>query len=92
MRDLTIQIAAVNKALLSVKRAVDAGNRMVFEQSGSYIQSLKTGEKIWLKEKDGQVMLDMWVKKEKEPESSAQSEGPGPNRGMDYPTFGRQGW
>ena len=37
-RTITTQVCDVNKGLLSVRRMVDAGNRVVFDKSGSYIE------------------------------------------------------
>ena len=61
-RNLTAQVCEVNKALLSVKRVVQAGNKVVFDADGSYIEDKSTGEKMWLREENGMYMLRMWVK------------------------------
>ena len=53
----------VNKALLSVRKVVMAGNRVVFDQDGSYIEDKSTGEKMWLKDEGNMYMLRMWVRK-----------------------------
>ena len=37
------------------------GNRVVFDKSGSYIESLQTGEKMWLREDSGAYVLDVLV-------------------------------
>ena len=60
-RGITAQICDVNKGLLSVKKMARAGNRIVFDDDGSYIEDKKSGEKMWLKEKDGMYMLKLWV-------------------------------
>ena len=52
----------VNKALLSVKKVVQAGNRVVFEASGSYIEDLESGQNMWLREAGGMYMLKMWAR------------------------------
>ena len=54
----------MNKALLSVKKVVAAGNRVVFDQTGSYIEDTQSGEKMWLTEEEGMYYLTMWVDKE----------------------------
>ena len=59
-RRVTAQVAEVNKALLSVKRIVAAGNRVVFDYD-SYIEDKNTGERTWLHESNGMYMLRMWV-------------------------------
>ena len=60
-RRLTAQVCDVNKALLSVKKVMAAGNRVVFDTDGSFIESKETGEKMWLNEENGIYMLKMWV-------------------------------
>ena len=54
----------MNKALLSVKKMVAAGNRVVFDPEGSYIDDRQSGERMWMTEEDGMYMLTMWVKRE----------------------------
>ena len=62
LRNLKVQVCDVNKALLSVKKVINAGNRVVFDGEGSYIEDKATGERMWLKEEGGMYMLRMWVK------------------------------
>ncbi len=61
-RNLTAQVCDVNKALLSVHKVVKAGNRGVFDEDGSYIESRWTGEKMWMTESNGMYMLRLWVR------------------------------
>ena len=63
-RNLKAQVCEVNKALLSVNKMVQAGNRVVFDNIGSYIEDKFTHEKIWLEGKGGMYMLRMWVRSE----------------------------
>ena len=64
MRSIMAQVCEVNKALLSVKKMAAAGNRVVFDQDGSYIEDKRSGERMWLAEEDGMYMLTMWVNRE----------------------------
>ena len=52
----------VNKALLSARRIVENGHKVVFDKSGSYIADKSSGEKMWLREEGGMYMLKMWVR------------------------------
>ena len=61
-RNITAQVCDVNKALLSVKKMVQAGNRVVFEPTGGYIEDIASGEKLHLREQGGMYMLRLWVK------------------------------
>ena len=56
------QVCEVNKALLSVRQCVQAGNKVVFAASGSYIEDETSGETMPLTEKGGMYMLRLWVK------------------------------
>ena len=62
MRQMKAQVCDVNKALLSVHRVVQAGNRVVFSPQGSFVQDEGTGEKMPLEEKGGMYMLKLWAK------------------------------
>ena len=59
---MKFQLCPVNKALGSVSKIVKNGSRVIFDESGSYIQNKKTGNVIWLREQDGLYMLDVKVK------------------------------
>ena len=63
LRQITAQVCDVNKPLLSVSKMVKAGNRVVFDEDGSYIENVQSGEKVWLKEQGGMYMLKIWVKR-----------------------------
>ena len=76
---LTMQVADVNRALLSVSKAVDGGNRVVFDSEWSYIEDKRTGEKTTVRRRGGLYVLETWVK--------ARSNDPRP---IDSP-FGGQG-
>jgi len=60
-KEVVAQICQVNKALLSVRRMVAAGNMVVFSPEENYIQSTTTGERVELSEREGMYMVDMWV-------------------------------
>ena len=60
-KSITAQVADVNKGLLSVRKIVAAGNRVVFD-TDSYSEDKQTGERMWLTETQSMYMLKMWVK------------------------------
>ena len=62
-RTITAQVCEVTKPLLSVKKVMAAGNRVVFDADGSYIEDKQTQEKMWLKEENGMFLLRMWAKR-----------------------------
>ena len=61
LRGMTLQAAPVSKPLGSVKRMCANSHRVVFDDDGSYIQNKLTGEINWLREDNGNYMLDVWI-------------------------------
>ena len=57
---MTAQICAVNKTLMSVSQVTAQGNRVVFDDDGSFIEDKATGEKLWVEESGGMYMFKMW--------------------------------
>ena len=62
-KKMTIQVCDVNQGLLSVAKMVAAGNRVVFDQGGSYVESMTTGDRTWLRERGGMFIMKLWVKR-----------------------------
>ena len=60
-RGMTFQAAGVAKPLGSVKRMLQTGHRVVFDEGGSYIENKRTGEINWMREEDGNFMLDVYI-------------------------------
>ena len=60
---LRISVSCAFSALLALKKIVKAGNRVVFDQEGSFIEDKGTGEKMWFKDEGNMYMLRMWVRK-----------------------------
>ena len=58
-------VTEVDDALLSESKVVKAGNRVVFDESGSYIEHKTSGEITPLIEQRGLYKLKMWVPKDK---------------------------
>ena len=63
VRGLTAQVVDVSQNLLSVHRCVKAGNRVVFDGEGSYVENKKSGEINWFTETGNLWTLKLWVKK-----------------------------
>ena len=61
-RRIRAQVCSVNRALLSVRKVVNAGNKVVFDGAGSYSEDNATGERMYSHEKHGVYMLKMWTK------------------------------
>ena len=64
---MCIQVADVNQGLLSVSKATKAGNRVIFDEDGSFIENKTTGTRTWLKERNGMYILKLWVARNTRP-------------------------
>ena len=62
---MNFEVCDVTRALGSVSQMCRSGHRVVFnlpwDNAGSYIQHVETGQKIWLTEKDGIYLLDVRI-------------------------------
>ncbi len=62
LRMMTFQAAPVAKPFGSVARICKAGHAVVFDgEDGSYIINGQMGEKNWMREDQGNCMLDVWI-------------------------------
>ena len=57
---LTAQVCEVSKALLSVKKVVAAGNRVIFSPEQAYIENISTGKRLNMQNNGGMYTLKMW--------------------------------
>ena len=62
-RGMTAQVADVSTPLLSVRKMLQSGHRVVFDFAGSYIEDKETGEIMHLQDKGSMHYLKMWVKR-----------------------------
>ena len=46
---------------MSVSKVAAQGNRVVFDDDGSYIEDKVSGERTWTQQVGGMYMLKMWV-------------------------------
>jgi hypothetical protein len=58
-----VQVCAVNQGLLSVSKAVAAGNKVVFDTDGSYIENKVSGTRTWMHAEGGMYTIKMWVRR-----------------------------
>ena len=59
---MTVQVCSVHRPLMSVKMVCRAGHRVVFDDAGSYVENKTTLERLKIEEKDGEYIMDMWVR------------------------------
>ena len=62
VRSVSTQVCEVNKGLLSVRKVVEAGIRVVFDSTGSYIEDKKTHERMYMRDEAWMYMLRMYVR------------------------------
>ena len=63
MKSVVSQVCDVNRGLLSVRKIARSGNRVVFDNEGSYIENKTTGEVTRLQDDGGMYELTVWVKR-----------------------------
>ena len=68
---IDLQVTEVHKPLLSVAKMVDAGQRVIFDQRGSYIEDTVTGEQIPIERMGGIYELKLWAKEFKPTQTSS---------------------
>ena len=59
--DMTFQVCEVTKALGSARAMLKAGNRVVLDNEGSYIQNKASGVITKVEDKNGSFVFDIWV-------------------------------
>ena len=74
MRGMLMRAAPVSKPLASVKKICQAGHTVIFDEEGSFVINKVTGETNWMREDDGNYMLDAWIPP---PTCDHESESPG---------------
>ena len=61
--EAAVQIAEVKRNLASAMKIVKAGNRIVLDEAGSYIEDKKTGRAIQVQTENGDFQFEIWVPK-----------------------------
>ena len=61
---MTFQVAKVRGPLGSVRRICEAGNRVVFDEDGSYIENKVSKKRVNIDKVKGVYMLKLWVKRQ----------------------------
>ena len=70
------QVCDVNQTLMSVSKMTRKGNRVVFDEAGSYVEDKATGVKTWMTEEGGMYSLKMWVSRKSAAEAGFSGRGP----------------
>ena len=62
-RGITAQVADVSTPLLSVRKMLKSGHRVIFDSEGSYIEDKATGEFMSLRDDGNMFMLKLWCRR-----------------------------
>ena len=68
--DMAMQVCEVTKPLGSVRAMVKAGNKVVFDEGGSYIIHKASGVKTAIEDRNGAFVFDIWVPRGNDQRSS----------------------
>lgn len=60
-RGITFQVCDCTKPLISAAEIVAAGNRIVLDSNGSFIENKRTGQKTKLIKENGVFVMNTWV-------------------------------
>ena len=71
---MTFQVAKVRGPLGSVRRICKAGNNVVFDEEGSYIEKNVSKKRTKIDKVKGVYLLRLWVKKEEQKDVNSVSE------------------
>ena len=63
IRKITSQVTDVNQALLSVRKMMRSGHRVVFDSDGSFIEDKESGEWMDMRDDGRMFLLKLWVHK-----------------------------
>ena len=69
-KGIVAQVCKVHRPLMSVKKICKNGQRVVFDDEGSYVECKSTGERLQVLEEDGEYVLDVWVNTEEAKEGT----------------------
>ena len=61
LRNVVAQVTDAHKPLFSVRRMVKAGNRVVLDDDGSYVEHKESGEPVPLEEQGGVYTMRLWI-------------------------------
>ena len=60
---MKLVVVDVTKVLASVRRMCECGNKVVFDNEGSYVLNQQTHSKTLIELRKGAYIIDMWVNK-----------------------------
>ena len=67
---MTPQICAVNNTLMRVSKIASKGNRVLFDDAGSFIEDKTMGERTWMQHVGGMYHIKMWASRKNPAEAA----------------------
>ena len=58
---MSMQVCDVTKPLGSVRAMLQAGNRVIFDEGGSFIENKASGVRANIEDRNGVFVFDLWV-------------------------------
>ena len=75
MVGVDINVPDVKSNLASGMRITQAGNRIILDEDGSYIENKRTGNRITIRHENGCFMFDLWVPAAKRKDGNGATSG-----------------
>ena len=66
-KKLVLQICDVNQGLSSKSKLAAAGNRVMLDDDASYVENKTSGQRTWLKNRNGMYIMSLWVRRQQSP-------------------------
>ena len=63
-KKLVMQVCDVNQGLISASKLAAAGNKVVLDEEMSYVENKKSGQKTWLRHRNGMYIMSLWVRRQ----------------------------
>ena len=72
--DMSMQVCDVTKPLGSVRAMLQAGNRVIFDKGGSFIENKASGIRTNIEDRNGAFVFDIWVPRANEQNGNEQQQ------------------
>jgi len=66
-KKLVLQVCDVNQGLISASKLAAAGNRVMLDDDASYVENKTSGQRTWLKNRNGMYIMSLWVRRQQSP-------------------------
>ena len=53
--------------MISASKLAAAGNRVMLDDDASYVENKTSGQRTWLKNRNGMYIMSLWVRRQQSP-------------------------